>query len=235
MMQVEQAVFTSANTQRMRGYQLIAQSPGISDHVARQISLWCPSQSALQASDADFECLSFFRVTDESVAIARSIRGGPEYSARGELEIVTLLLVLRNDQLAGYDFHPLAVALTAMTLGHLRLRAEFPARLSRVELPHRAPLGIESRTVSPPGIERALDKAIQCLRQDRRVAVSGSANFIDSLEYLLRHMSSADRLGLSFTTGLKLSRSRPFRVQFLSAVDTATHRQLSAQGIAHVH
>ncbi len=46
-MLLEQAIFTSAVTQRARGYQLVAQSPGICDIDARELTIWCPTHDAL--------------------------------------------------------------------------------------------------------------------------------------------------------------------------------------------
>ena len=44
---IEQAVFTSAETDQSAGYQLVATSKGISDVNARELAVWGPSHDAM--------------------------------------------------------------------------------------------------------------------------------------------------------------------------------------------
>ena len=47
MAYVEQAIFTSAETGRSAGYQLVARSPGVAEADARELAVWCPSHDSL--------------------------------------------------------------------------------------------------------------------------------------------------------------------------------------------
>ncbi|MGI9518356.1 MAG: hypothetical protein ACR2NP_14975, partial [Pirellulaceae bacterium] len=77
--EVEQAVFASHNNSRIRGYQLIARSPGIDEAVAQQLVRWSPSHDGLPAVLGPATGLSYFPVDRARVAIGRTTEGGPEY------------------------------------------------------------------------------------------------------------------------------------------------------------
>jgi hypothetical protein len=72
---------------------------------------------------------------------------------------------------------------------------------------------------------------MRSLRLQRRIAVLGVPDPLPALAQIIRDLSNEDRLKLSFTTGLKPSVHRDFRVHFVDAVDANLHAQLSQQGI----
>ena len=128
-LQIEQAIFTSANHATMQGYQLVARSAGIDRDLAQQLCRWSPSHGSICDKVIDQYVLSSFPLTEDRFAVARTVLGGPEYSGRGGTQVVTQLLVLREDQFARYQCNPFAVAHTAMTLGEMRFRPDSPAKL----------------------------------------------------------------------------------------------------------
>ena len=230
-MRVEQAIFTSARTRRMCGYHLVARSAGIDDELAGQLSRWSPSHASLLSSGLDATSLSFFPLDRGWVAISRSVYGGPEYSQRGGLQVVTLIFALRRDQLAGYDDNPLVLAHTAYTLGHLRLMAEIVERLPVAEIPDRAPLSMASLQPSIPTQAAVVEEVVGMVRQQRRVALIGVSEPLAVLGQLICRMPKTERLELSFTTGLKPSVDRPFQLHFLPSADAASRRQLASLGM----
>jgi hypothetical protein len=230
-MRVEQAVFTSARTRRMCGYHLVGRSAGIGDELAGQLSRWSPSHASLLSSGLDATSLSFFPLDRGWVAIARTVYGGPEYSQRGGLQVVTLIFALRRDQLAGYDDNPLVLAHTAYTLGHLRLMAEIVERLPAAEIPDRAPLSAALLQPSIPAQTAVVEELLALVRQQRRVALIGMPEPLAFLAQLLCRMPQPDRLELSFTTGLKPSVDRPFQLHFLPSADAASRRQFASLGM----
>ena len=64
-MLIEQAVFTSARTDRAEGYQLVARSPGVVEEDAREISVWCPSHDSLFEDGADADAIQARNVLTE--------------------------------------------------------------------------------------------------------------------------------------------------------------------------
>ena len=136
-MQVEQAIFTSLRSRKSQGYHLVAQSSGLDDQLARRLCTWGPSHASLMNDHPDAESLNFHPLTDDWFAVSRTVYGGPEYSGRGGLQVFTQFLLLRREQLARYENHPLLVVQTAQLLGNLRLVSNILHHLPPVELPER--------------------------------------------------------------------------------------------------
>lgn len=231
---VEQAVFTSATTRAMRGYHLVGRSSGIDEGLAQALAQWSPSHDSLAEDRLDANSLNFLPARDNALALSRTVFGGPEYSGRGGLQVVTVILVLQRDQLAGYDNDPLALARTALALGDLRLPETIPQHLPPVELPEQSWLGLPDRPPTNPHEETLLDEVRAVLEQGDRAAVIGVSDPLSFLEELLADRPREGRLDLSFTTGLKPSLRRPFRLHFLPSADEALRMQLSDQGVIPV-
>lgn len=234
-MQVEQAIFASADKGAMKGYQLVSQSSGIDRRLAQELCRWAPSHASLWDEAANTWSLNYFPAGDDWIAITRTTYGGPEYSRRGGQQIVTMMLALRVEQFAGYAFNPLAVTKAALALGYLRLRGDAPPRLPTLTLPRRslAPTvaacsaGEAPRSAAPP----LLIQVVDLLRTDQRVAVTGIRDPLSAFEELIQRIPLEERLGISFTTALKPSARRPFRLHFLPISDHALRRVLTTQGI----
>jgi len=182
----------------------------------------------------DGSSMSYFALDQEWLALARSVYGGPEYSNRGGLQIVTLILVLRREQLAGYENNALALARTTMALGYLRFEANPPERLPTLDLPERTFIG---RPPPPPSTRsdlEAVDDAVRRLERNERVALVGLEDPLASVEQVLCRFASRRRLDLSFTTGLKPSAQRPFRLHAFSTADDAVCRRLASLGVDRI-
>lgn len=246
-MQIEQAIFTSADSGPMRGYQLVARSPGVDRRLAQELCRWAPSHASLWGDGAMSWSLNYFPAGEDWVAITRTLYGGPEYSRRGGMQVVTTMLAMRLEQLSGYHFNPLAVARTALALGHLWLQPHPEERLSTVTLPPRSavPCGNEAdETVlkaiddEPPTSDRAaratpplLGQVLDLIRDGQRVAVAGIRDPIAAFGELIALIPPAERPEVSFTTGLKPSIRRAFRLHFLPTADPTLRRSLTSQGI----
>jgi hypothetical protein len=229
-MRAEQAIYTSARTRMKRGYHLTSQSPGIDEAQARSLIRWCPSHAGLASNQPDASSLNFHPVTDSTVALSRTVYGGAEYSARGGLQIVTRILLLHDNALASYACDPVTLARVAMALGFLRLDPTAPDQLPPVDLPDRP-----VRNDNPFGDSATMDivrQVLNFLGEGRRVAVIGANRPIPILAILYSRLRERQRLELSFTTGLKPSMNRAFRLHFLPSVDLTVQHQLASQGIA---
>jgi hypothetical protein len=228
-MQVEQAIFTSAQTSQARGYHLVARSSGIDDEMAQQLALWAPSESSLIDRNLDAESLNFFPVGEQWAAVSRTIYAGAEYSDRGQFRIETNILVVGHDELAGYACDPLAIVRVAMASGYLRLRAGMTTKLSPVSLPDAlgtVPTEPDEMQQAPPLVREIADRFA-----DERLVVVGSPDPAALLQQVLRCLAPEDRLTLSFSTGLKPSTHRPFRLQFLPEVNHELARELESRGM----
>jgi len=232
-LEIDQAIFASTDRGLVRGYQLVARSAGVDAACGQTLCRWSPTQLPLEI---DQWALSFFRVSETAVAVARSLWGGPEYSGRGGAEVVTVSLILRDEQFAAYGCDPLAVAATALTIGLLRLPLDMtPAQLPHASLPS-APLVAPRLTPDEDAGEngQSVDAVVKLILQQRRVAVVGPVDPWKVIKRVLPKLPQAARRRFSFTTGLSPAHSRPFQLHFLASADTATDRSLRSQGVAVV-
>lgn len=228
-MQIEQAIFTSAQTSRARGYHLVARSSGIDDDLAQQLALWAPSENSLIDRDLDADSLNFFPVQDRWAALSRTVYAGAEYSDRGQFRMETNFLVFSQSELAGYNFDPLAMARAAVASGYLRLRPALTTKLPPLWLP-------ESLGEAPPPPDQtqqvpALIREILGRYAEERLVVVGCLQPRTLLRQILDCLPPQERLGLSFSTGLKPSTHRPFRLQFLPQVNNELARELESRGM----
>lgn len=234
-MQVQQAVFASSSRGRAGGYQVIAKSSGVDRRDCQEICRWTPTRAP--SSDTDKWTVNYFPVSDDSFAVTRTVLGGPEYSCRGGTQVVTLILLLKDEQFSSYSCNSIAVARTALMLGYLRLPLQMACeKLPIARLPDR-PI-IEA---SPPlelapydAYDDLLNEIIDLVQQSRRVAIVGFPDPMDAVEKLLPKLSVETRRDFSFTTGLAPSIGRPFQAHFLAEVDAAQRRTLDSQDIVCV-
>ncbi|MCG8653514.1 MAG: hypothetical protein MI861_26995 [Pirellulales bacterium] len=236
MMSVDQAIFASSNRGRMQGYQLVARSPGVDRAVAQELCQWAPTQAP--SANPDHWTVNCFPVSEDLIAITRTTLGGPEYSCRGSIQVVTLILLLRGDQFMNYGCNAIAVAKTALSMGHLRLPLEMTCEsLPEVTLPHRPlidPLSGEGSCFQSAVEDALLDEVEQLILANRRVAVIGQSEPIEATERLIAKLAVETRNQFSFTTGLVPAQRRPFQLHFLPELDLTKRRTLDSQGIVCV-
>jgi hypothetical protein len=230
-MEVEQAVFTSTRSRKSQGYHVVAASPGVDENISRKLALWGPSHAALLSDTADAESFNFHSLNDELYAVSRTVHGGPEYSRRGGLEVFTHFLLVQTEQLQGYGNDPLHFALTAQALGYLRFQPCVDDKLPTVELPDHS-------LVKTPRLNGnasvPLPEIMRILGQHSRVAVLGASDPIAVLSLILQQLPVDERLSLSFSTGLRPSLDRSFRLHFAGQPDSSLKTLLASHGIDYV-
>ena len=244
-LQIEQAIFTSADGATMKGYQLVARSAGIDRELAQQLCRWSPSNGSICEDNLDHSVLSTFPLSDGRFAIARTTLGGPEYSDRGGIQVVTQLLVLREDQFARYQCNAFAVAKTAITLGEMRFRLATSPRLPLITLPDQPlvpcvaiPHGptLKYHHVNPTDGMRVdlLLQVLQRLHDRQPVAVIGVEDSVTFASHVIERIPTDERPTISVTTGLHPTLNRPFRLHFLPQLDANSHRVFDAVGVGGV-
>jgi hypothetical protein len=228
---VEQAIFTSVRSRKSQGYHLVGASSGLDDEAVRLLGKWGPSHASLLSSEVDAESFNYHPVNARWHAVSRTVHGGPEYSGRGGLQVFTHFLLVRPDQWEGYDNNPLALARTAQALGYLRLHRFSNESLPSIQLPdHAIPNAV--RVANPAAVP--LHDILRVLRLQNRVAILGFADPLPVLALVLKETPRSERLGVSFSTGLRLSVDRDFRIHFAKRADATINAQLASQGIDFV-
>lgn len=233
IMNVEQAVFTSSDRGRIKGYQIVARSAGIDRAMIQELCRWAPTQ--VPSDDPKDWTINYFSVSPDCVAITRTVLGGPEYSGRGGTQVVTLILVLTNEQFMSYACNPVHVIRAAMAMGYLRLPLDPDCEvLTQAVLPSRpiAEGGSDDEVDADYG--SLLDQVTDLLKETHRVAVVGLPDPIDALGHLVPRMSVEARRKFSFTTGLTPTVRRPFQLHFLPTADITRQRTLDAQDIVRI-
>ncbi len=228
---VGQAIFASSERGRIQGYQMIGKSSDLDRSCCRELSRWAATRLS-GANPGDWS-LNFFPVGDDFAAVTRTALGGPEYSRRGGAEVVTTMMVMNHQQFTGFDCDAVAVARTALAMGYLRLPpSHVPASLPPISLPSRPLVNSDCHRESAP--DSTIRRIVEALDQTDQLAILGEPDPIELAGKVIRHLPLADRLALSFTTGLEPATSRPFRIHFVSRDQAQARRKLAAHGVTSV-
>jgi hypothetical protein len=180
----------------------------------------------------------------DSWAISRTAYGLPEYSARGGHEVVTRMLVLRNDDMRAYAGNAINIASMAMALGMLQAIGPFAKVLPSLSLPNfltQTPFRMGANNdIAALDDERdrlalrGLINEIEAIRQGLQVAVVGPCDAMLVCKQFLDQLSFAERTKISFATGLYPSRARPFQIHFLPIYNAARKRRFEALGMDRI-
>ena len=71
-MNIEQAIFTSAETERAAGYQVVAQSAGVCEADARELAVWGPSHDSMLEFDSDATNINFHPLPSGAYCVSRT-------------------------------------------------------------------------------------------------------------------------------------------------------------------
>jgi hypothetical protein len=229
---IEQAIFTSADTDRAQGYQLISHSPGLSEADCRELALWGPAHDSLLDSHAERTSTNFHPLASGAYAVSRTSVSGAEYSGRGAAQVYTHFLVLPPKVLLRFANNPFAVVRAATACGALTVRNEISESLEPIRLSGRAPAvnpSLMARLACRPG-PTAMATLVQAALSSDQLAVAASTPADALFAGLLNLLPVECRPEFSFSTGLKFSPSRPFRISYLPR-DRAVWRAIGRHGV----
>lgn len=216
-MQLEQAVFTSRATSRALGYQLVARSPGIAEEDARALSSWGPSHDALNESATESGSINFFPLPSGARCLSQTMLAGAEYSGRGGPLVYTQILVVDRGGLGRFANNPLALLTAATARGAIAIRDDLPAQLEPLTLAGRAS-AFDRETVEQVVAKRGpawLARLVEAVVSYQPLGILGGGVPRSTLGAVFNCLPVSCRPGLSFTTGLRFTPRRPFRVHFL--------------------
>jgi hypothetical protein len=227
---VEQAVFTSAQTDRSDGYQLVAASPGLSEADARELAVWGPSHGSLLQPGPDAASFNFHPLPSGAHCVSRTTSAGWEYSGRGAARVYTQCLVVPEPVFARFANNPFAVLRAAMANGSLVVHRDVPKQLAPIPLVGRS-ASVDSlllaRLCTEPGPE-PLATLLQAALGSNRLALCGKPAVEHLIAGLMNCLPPECRTEFSFSTGLRHSSRRPFRIVRLTD-DTAERRRMRNQ------
>jgi hypothetical protein len=215
---IEQAVFTSAETDRSAGYQVVAASPQISEADLRELAVWGPSHGALLDSSPSAVSYNFHPLPSGCYCASRTTPGGQEYSKRGGARVYTQCLIVPPRALARFANNPFALLRAALAAGALELHEEVPKRLEPFRLSGRTAVvdsALLARLCAHPGPD-GLASLVQAALSSTTVAVTGDVPPEQLIAGLINCLPPECRPLFSFSTGLRYSSRRPFRVVAVS-------------------
>ena len=227
---IEQAVFTSAQTERSAGYQVVAKSPGLCEADARDLAIWCPSHDSLLESGPQASSVNFHPLSSGAYCVSRTIAAGWEYSGRGGHRVYTHCLIVSPQTFAQFANNPFSLLRAALAHGALTPRGEIPAHLEGFVLPGSAAAvdhALLSRLAANPGPLR-MALLVQAALESRCLAVFGPPSGEKLIAGLINCLPPECRTEFPFCTGLKYSSRRPFRL-FGASGDPAEMRWLAHQ------
>jgi len=215
---IEQAVFTSAENDRASGYQVVATSPGVCEADVRELAVWGPSHDALLESVPNAVSLNFHPLPSGAYCAGRTTPAGWEYSGRGGARIYTQCLIVPPKVLKQFANNPFALLRAALAGGSLRVYDEVPKRLEPLRLAGGAgtvDTTLLARLCTNPG-PRWLVALVQAALNPGQIAIAGGPPAELMINGLINCLPLECRTEFSFSTGLKFSARRPFRVVALT-------------------
>ena len=213
---VEQAIFTLAETDCEAGYRVVAASAGVCAADARELAAWEPSRDSMLEAGPEAESFNFHPLPSGAYCVSRSVPAGWERG--GGQRVYTHCLIVPTEVLTRFANNPFAL-IQAMTEHDLWQRPEVHSpRLEPFFLPGGAAAVdqalLRKLAVAPgPANMAAL---VQQAQSAVCVAIAGVRRPMSLMAGLFSCLPPECRLEFSFSTGLKFSPRRPFRLVALS-------------------
>jgi len=233
-MRIDQAVFTSIKGSRLDGYQLAAHSPGVTASLISELTAWGPAHDSLIDTAPGARSINFHPLSTGFCGLSCTTLAGAEYSGRAGGRVYTQMFVLPTEALARFDHDPFLVLRALAAAGRLVVYDAVPETLPTVSLLGRAekPVDVLVHNVSEEVGRERFDELREAVKSQSQVVVLLGDDAHNHLEHVfqavLHSFPSSDRLPLSFTTGLKPSPRRPFKLGVLPT-DPTTVRQTKRQ------
>ena len=229
-MLIEQAIFTSAESDHAVGYHLVARSPGVEECDARELTVWGPSHDSLESSSvATAASVNFFRLPSGAYCVSKTQLAGEEYSGRG-LRTYTHCLVVTPQVLVRFANNPFSVLRAAWAKGLLRVCDAVPNQLVPFQLPGRSPPvdeGLIGQFIEECGAP-TMGRLIDAILKPQPVILVGVRKPEATVAGILNLLPLSSRRELSFATGLKYSPRRPFHL-LIASEETPELRRLARQ------
>ena len=216
MKPVEQAIFTSVETDPQCGYRMLARSPGACDADLGELAAWEPSRTSIHETGPDAESFNFHPLPSGAYCLSRTTLADGDHD--GGPRVYTHCLIVPPQVLDRFANH--AFALLQVVSDHCLWRAAdapCPA-LGSFVLPD-GPVALDPALLERWAADLGAKKVAALVHQARGalcLAVAGAGRPMALMAGLLSCLPAECRLEFSFSTGLKFSPRRPFRMVTLS-------------------
>jgi hypothetical protein len=212
---VEQAIFASSEQNGEMGHQVVARSSGVCTADAHELPVWEPSRDSMLETDTDAESYNFHPLPSGNYCISRST---PEPCKGGESKAYTHCLIVPPEVLARFGNNPFAV-IDQMTEQSLwRTPRNSFGRLEPF-MPSGGAAPVDQALLRHLAIDPGVQSMAMLVQQACNavcLAVAGVQQPKHLIAGLFSCLPPECRLDFSFSTGLKFSPRRPFRIVAVS-------------------
>lgn len=216
-MRLEQAIFTSVRSERLDGYQLAARSPGLTDDLAKELTVWGPAHDSLWLSDVGATSINFHPLAGGLFCLSQTTLSGAEYSGRGGGRVYTQMVVAPRAELERFAANPFLVLRALAASGRLMVHDQVPRELPTIPLIGRAadqPPEWAAELIDKAGAE-TIAELTEAATSQNQVTVITDLSVERLFQVLLHQLAPSERLDVSFSTGLKPSSRRPFKLSIV--------------------
>lgn len=217
MQAVEQAIFALLATDHTAGYRLVARSGGVCDADAGELAVWGPTHDSMLAFRPDAENLSFHPLPSGDYCVSLTKWVDWDRNGMGQ-SVATHCLIVPREVLARFGNNPFALVQTAMANDAWHLNDLHETKLSPLTISGGAAAVDEvllEQLAVYPGPEN-MAALVQAACEAMCLAVCGDPSPTQLIAGLFSCLPPECRLGFSFSTGLKFSPRRAFRIVALS-------------------
>jgi hypothetical protein len=214
MPRIEQAVFTSIGNGRAAGYEVVASSPGVCKADCRELAVWGPSHDSMLDSSPEGESFNFHPLPSGAYCISRSVALGGQWQG-GQDCVYTQCLIVPPEELARFDNNPFALIHAVSAAGGWQVHQPPCPPLKPLLLTTGGANAVDQALLAflaaDPGPEN-MAALVQAARDAVCLALGGRPSTMPLMAGLFICLPPECRLEFSFSTGLKFSPRRPFRL-----------------------
>ena len=212
MQLVEQAIFASLDGSRA-SYRIVARSPGVCDADAGELAVWGPAHDSMIEWESSAESLNFHPLPSGAHCISRTTPIGWDCSG-GRQRVCTQCLIVPPETLARFGNNPFALARAASAEGAWHVGDLRSETLPTIALNGGA-APVDQQLLSQLAVDpgpKNVAALVQTARDAACLAVGGTPTAVRWMAVLFSCLPPECRLEFSFSTGLKFSPRRPFRL-----------------------
>jgi hypothetical protein len=218
MKPVEQAIFASIETDRQSGYQVVARSAGVCNADISELAVWEPSRDSMHDTGPDAESFNFHPLPSGAYCLSRTTPTDWEHGSG--LRIYTHCLIVPVEVLDRFANDPFALLRVISEHGLWQQPSDPCPPLTPFHLPAPGlPTSVDPALLNQLAVDLGPKKVATLVQEARDavcLAVAGVYRPAALIAGLLSCLPAECRLDFSFSTGLKFSPRRPFRVVTIS-------------------
>ena len=225
-MLLDQAIFTSIRGRKGSGYQIAGHSPGVRPDELKELSTRSPSHEALVERHEAARSISCWVMPRGRWCICLTVHSGPEPSGRGGWRVYTHSILADEEAMALYDYHPWRLLASLHAQFSFQPLEAVPEALPSLRMvgPSKWFSSHATRQILKQIPAESLATIIHHLLEGEHVVVF-TASRQESLAVAVLDLLPQDaRPAITFSTGLRYSARRPFRLLIVPRQPCAADR-----------